>query len=143
MRRSRKRTLSSRAPTSGKCSTTFGGELHDSGILYVYGFKSPRLSKSLFGFAVLLTWAHLRPGIFNLSVQFRSFIEIYMSYRYVHVMICMSMMTCSSDQHVDASNACQYTAHLYHFYNNYLNISIIVILLYHIRPRGSQGYNQR
>ena len=69
--------------------------------------KYHRHSKGLFGFAVLLTWAHLRPGIFNLSVQFRSFIEIYMSYRYIHVMICMSMMTCSSDQHVDASNACR------------------------------------
>ena len=33
--------------------------------------------KGLFGFAVLLTRAHLRQGIFNLSVQFRSFLSPY------------------------------------------------------------------
>lgn len=60
----------------------------------------------LFKFVVLLTKAHLRPGIFNMNVELWLFIEIYMQYRYIYVIICINRMTYSSNQYVNANNEC-------------------------------------
>ena len=48
-------------------------------------------TKGLFGFAVLLTWAHLKTHVSTMRVRLRSHIKMYMLYTCMHVAICMSM----------------------------------------------------
>lgn len=60
----------------------------------------------MFGFAVLLTRAHLRAGIFNMSVKFQSFIEIYILYGYIEIVVFINKKISSFNYYGDTRIAC-------------------------------------